>query len=207
MLTGFQVCQKFKEMGIDAHFLPKGFDSSKLYDMGMERDIPLGFVGRLDSETYQQRREFLQRAEREFGLRILRAEPGDEYRALLNRIKIFVSADIGLGEYMAKNFEAMACGCMLIAFKQGYGEEEALGLEPGKHLLLYEEKEQFDVFIQKLLVDKELTDALAHAGKALALERFDYAAQAKQLFSILVRSFDTTPSKLNFWQRLYRIKL
>lgn len=207
VLTGFQVCRRFQEIGVDAHFLPKGFDSAKLYDMGLERDIPLGFVGRLDSDTYQQRREFLQRTEREFGLQILRAEPGDEYRTLLNRVRVFVSADIGLGEYMAKNFEAMACGCALLAFKQGHGEEEALGLVSGQHLLLYEEQAQFDVLIQKLLVDKELTTALAHAGKALAVEQFDYAAQAKQLFSILVRPFDITPSKPSFWQWLYRIKL
>lgn len=204
VLTGFQVCLKFKEMGIDAHFLPKGFDSSKLYDMGIERDIPLGFVGRLDSDAYQQRREFLLRAEKEFGLQILRAEPGDEYRTLLNRIRVFVSADIGLGEYMAKNFEAMACGCVLVAFKQGRGEEKALGFESGQHLLLYEEQAQFDVLIQKLLIDKDFTAALAQAGKSLVVEQFDYAAQAKQLFSILVLPFNIRPGKTNFLQRLFR---
>jgi len=165
VLTGFQVCRRFQEIGVDAHFLPKGFDSSMLYNMGLERDIPLGFVGRLDSDTYQQRREFLQRAEKKFGLQILRAEPGDEYRKLLNRIRIFVSADIGLGEYMAKNFEAMACGCALLAFKQGHGEEEALGFESGKHLLLYEGQEQFELFIETLMANKSLSDALARAAR------------------------------------------
>lgn len=206
VLTGFQVCRRFQEMGVDAHFLPKGFDSAKLYNMGLERDIPLGFVGRLDSDTYQQRREFLQRAEREFGLQILRAEPGDEYRTLLNRISVFVSADIGLGEYMAKNFEAMACGCALLAFKQGHGEEEALGLESGKHLLLYEDQAQFDLFIEMLTTDKGFSEALASAGQTQALLRFDYAAQAQAFFSLLALPIDSSRERGKFWQRLFGLK-
>ncbi len=34
---------------------------------------------------------------------------GEEYCATLNRIRFFVSADVGMGEYMIKSFEAMAC--------------------------------------------------------------------------------------------------
>lgn len=206
VLTGFQVCQKFQEMGVDAHFLPKGFDSSKLYNMGLERDIPLGFVGRLDSDTYKQRREFLQRAEKKFGLQILRAEPGDEYRKLLNRIKVFVSADIGLGEYMAKNFEAMACGCVLLAFKQGCGEEEALGLESGIHWLLYEGQEQFELFVEMLMTDTGLSDALACAGQMEAKQRFDYSAQAQSLFSLLVLPSGPALKRMSLWQRLLGLK-
>jgi hypothetical protein len=32
-----------------------------------------------------------------------------------------------MGEYMIKNFEAMACGCVLFAFNQGESENQALG--------------------------------------------------------------------------------
>lgn len=207
VMTGFQVCRKFQEMGIDAHFLPKGFDSAKLYDMGLERDIPLGFVGRLDSDAYQQRREFLQRAERDFGLQILRAEPGDEYRKLLNRIRVFVSADIGLGEYMAKNFEAMACGCVLLAFRQGYGEEEALGLESDRHVLLYENQAQFELLVERLKVEQGLADTLACAGKTLAVQCFDYASQGARLFSILAPPFEAPLKRPRLRQWLRELRL
>ncbi|MAL93024.1 MAG: hypothetical protein CMK94_16465 [Pseudomonas sp.] len=202
VMTGFRVCQRYKELGVDAHFLPKGFDSSKLYDMGLERDIPLGFVGRLDSEAYQARKEFLLWAERSHGLRILRAAPGNDYRNLLNRIKIFVSADIGLGEYMAKNFEAMACGCALLAFRQGSGEEEALGIESGEHAMLYENQQQFERLIVQLTSDQKLVSSLAHAGKAMVLQRFDYASQSAEFFAILA-GFNPVPrvSRIRRWLR------
>jgi len=202
VMTGFQVCRKFQEMGVDAHFVPKGFDSSMLYDMGQERDIPLGFVGRLESDAYLQRREFLQRAKREFGLQILRTEPGDEYRKMLNRIGVFISADIGLGEYMAKNFEAMACGCVLLAFKQGHGEEEALGLESERQVLLYEDREQFDLLVKRLQDEPELAARLAAAGRALAAQRFDYKVLCKQLLQVLEPPFGSSSDRPGFWQRL-----
>jgi hypothetical protein len=207
VLTGFQVCRKFQEMGVDAHFLPKGFDSSKLYNMGLERDIPLGFVGRLDSDTYKQRREFLQRAEKEFGLQILRAEPGDEYRKLLNRIKVFVSADIGLGEYMAKNFEAMACGCVVLAFEQGNGEEDALGLKSGQNVILYDGQIKFDIFISRLLLDESLAASIANAGQFLAEQSFDYAAQSRFFFELLQLPFLNVARRLSLLRRLALFKL
>jgi glycosyltransferase involved in cell wall biosynthesis len=206
VITGFRVCQRYKELGIDAHFLPKGFDSSKLYDMGLERDIPLGFVGRLDSETYHARKEFLLWAERNHGLRILRANPGDDYRNLLNRIKVFVSADIGLGEYMAKNFEAMACGCALLAFRQGHGEEEALGIESGEQVMLYENQQQFEAFVAQLSSEQNVVSAISNAGKAMAVQRFDYASQSADFFAILT-SFEPIPTGFRTWQWLRRIGL
>lgn len=196
VVTGFTVCLRYREMGIDAHFIPKGFDSSKLYDMGTVRDISLGFVGRLDSNTYQKRRNFLLWAERTYGLRILRAEPGDDYRNLLNRIKIFVSADIGLGEYMAKNFEAMACGCALLAFRQGNGEEEALGISSGSQVLLYESQQQFEQLVEKLTSDQTLVEDLSNAGKTLAVQHFDYAAQSAKIFALLA-TYEQVPSKVS----------
>jgi hypothetical protein len=136
--TGHQVTEKFKRIGIDAHFLPKGYDGSSIYDMNSVRDIELGFIGRTNSVVYTERQNLLFNVKRQLGLEILRTNPGDDYRNCLNRIKIFLSADIGLGEYMAKNFEAMACGCLLMAYKQGNGEESALGLIDQYNVILYE---------------------------------------------------------------------
>ena len=56
---------------------------------------------------------------------------------MLNRIRFFVSADIGMGEYMIKNFEAMACGCVLLAYDQGELENEALGFIDMHNIVLY----------------------------------------------------------------------
>lgn len=185
IFTGYKVCQKFAAMGVDACFLPKGYDSAKLYDMRRTRDIEFGFIGRLGSDAYRERREFLERATVEHGLQVMRTEPGDAYREALNRIRVFVSADIGLGEYMAKNFEAMACGCVLVAYRQGGGEEEALGFEHGRQVLLYRDYAEFSQLLDRLARTSGLLDSLACEAKAFVRQRCDYAEQAQTILALL----------------------
>lgn len=186
IFTGSHVAERFRASGVDACFLPKGHDSSKLYDMEKQRDIALGFIGRLASDAYQERRAFLERAAAEHGLQILRTRPGDEYREALNRIAVFLSADIGLGEYMAKNFEAMACGCLLMAYRQGHGEEEALGLVDEKNVVLYGDFCEFSEKLNRLRAEPDLLKRIAGAGQAYAQKRFDYAKQSRDLYGFLL---------------------
>lgn len=206
IFTGYQITGRFRDMGVDAHFLPKGYDSSKLYDEQKERDIPLGFIGRLGSNAYQERRDFLHWAAEKHGVQILRTETGDEYRRALNRIRVFVSADIGLGEYMAKNFEAMACGCALLARRQGGGEEEALGLEDGRQVLLYDDKKQFEQQLQRLQTEPQLRERLAANGTLLAKKYFDYGMQGRQLMQILQPAMSPVAARsLSIRQRLEQL--
>lgn len=200
IFTGYRVAERFRSMGVDACFLPKGYDSSKLYDMQVRRDIPLAFIGRLDSAAYRERKAFLEKAAADFGVRILRAEPGDDYREMLNRIKVFVSADIGLGEYMAKNFEAIACGCALIAYRQGEGEEEALGFLDGENVLLYGSESEFRRKLADLMADEQGRAAQVLSGQRLAVERFDYFSQAGKMYSFLQGAIPA-PRPVALWQR------
>lgn len=189
VMTGYNVAEKFRAMGVDARFLPKGYDSSKLYDTGSKRDIELGFIGRTSSNTYAERKKLLQRATDEFGLRPMRTEPGDDYRAMLNRINVFVSGDIGLGEYMAKNFEAMACGCLLLAYRQGDGEEEALGFVDGENVILYDDFQDFAKKVAVLKNNPEKCRLIAEKGKSLVLRSFNYVNQAEGLYEYLKEDF------------------
>lgn len=198
IFTGYRVSERFKAMGVDAYFLPKGYDSAKLYDMGLPRDIQLGFIGRLGSDDYQARKAFLERAACEHGLQIMRTEPGDEYRDALNRMAIFLSADVGLGEYMAKNFEAMACGCVLMAYRQGQGEEEALGLVDGENIVLYEDYEQFCQRLHFLMANTAEMARLRERAGVLARARFDYLGQAENLYGLLRR--DTRAPHFKNWR-------
>jgi len=204
ILTGFHHHLRFRELGVDARFLPKGYDSAKIYRENRERDIALGFIGRLGSSAYRQRRELLEKAQRDFGLAALRTLPGEEYRQTLNRIRTFVSADIGLGEYMAKNFEAMACGCLLLAYRQGNGEEEALGLADGENVLLYRDDEELAARIETLRGDDTLVARLASQGEKLARESFDYDRLADRLYRHLHEEMATPPLSAGALKRMWR---
>ena len=119
VVTGASVAQRLRSEGFDALFMAKGYNPHLLFNEQRARDIELGFIGRTASRDYAGRKALLDSLAALEPLQLLRTEPGAEYRHMLNRIRYFVSADVGLGEYMAKNFEAMACGCVLLAWRQG----------------------------------------------------------------------------------------
>jgi len=184
--TGAWVAECLKAQKVDAHFVPKGFDGQRLFDRKVaDRDIFLGFVGRLGSSAYAQRQQLLSSLAEVEPIQLLRTQHPDEYPELLNRIRCFISADIGLKEYMAKNFEAMACGCLLIARRQGDGEEQALGLIDGQNVLLYEDLHELRQRIEWVRQNASQAMDIASAGREWVLANNEYARLAMNVLTII----------------------
>jgi glycosyltransferase involved in cell wall biosynthesis len=108
-------------------------------------------------------------------LLVTRTKSGEEYCDTLNRIRFFVSADVGMGEFMIKNFEAMACGCVLLAYDQGAAESRALGLHDMHNVVFYQDIPQLQEKLAKLRADPELAQRIAHNGRELAVSQFSFA--------------------------------
>jgi glycosyltransferase involved in cell wall biosynthesis len=120
----------------------------------------------------------------------LRTSPGKEYNDTLNSITAFFSADINIGEYMAKNFEAMAAGCLLIAYRQGNGEEEALGFKDGENILLYNDRQQASEKINWARDNQEQAKIIAHAGTLYVNTHFSFDVLSKKMSTILLKCLD-----------------
>ena len=118
---------------------------------------------------------------------------------MLNRIRYFVSADVGLGEYMAKNFEAMACGCVLLAWRQG-SEEEAIGLQHDEHLLLYSSLDELREHLARLRREPQLAERLARAGQAFVASQLSHEQLAVRLAAVLQEPWPRLPVASR-WQR------
>jgi len=142
LVTGSATADNLKKEGIPAFFIPKGYSSHNTGLLNTKRDIDVGFIGRVNNDAYKNRAEILRDAQSELECEIMRTSTPEEYRRTLNRIRFFFSADIGLNEYMAKNFEAMACGCILVAYRQGNNEEASLGLKDMENCILYNNLEE-----------------------------------------------------------------
>jgi glycosyltransferase involved in cell wall biosynthesis len=183
--TGSSVVKYLNQDGVFANFLPKGFDSTIISQRSSPRDIDLGFIGSFSSDAYVDRYNTLRYIDRYSNLRCLRTSPGKEYNDTLNRISTFFSADIGIGEYMAKNFEAMAAGCLLIAYRQGNGEEEALGFEDGKNILLYDNRQQALEKICWVKDNPEQAKKIADAGTEHITNLFSFDVLSKKMSTIL----------------------
>lgn len=179
--TGAMVTEKLKQEGFDAHFISKGYDASFLHNLNISRDVELAFVGSVNHSTYSQRKQFLDALKSKENMLIQKTKTFENYRQLLNRVRFFISADIGFGEYMQKNFEAMACGCILFAYRQGSIEEEALGLKDMVNVVLYSSMEELLEKLSILRSDTALADSVAMEGQSHAEKHFTFDAIGQKI--------------------------
>jgi len=178
--SGHIVSERLRNEGHDVRFVPKGFNESEISCKDLPRDISLGFIGRVTKAAYDERKRFLDGCVSELGLQMLRTEPGLAYCEMLNRIRYFVSADHGLDEYMGKNFEAMAAGCILCSYRQGGGEEEALGLVDMANVVLYSDLAELKSKLSVLNSEPSKADEIARAGRLLAEREYTLARLAEK---------------------------
>ncbi|MDH0746570.1 glycosyltransferase [Pseudomonas sp. GD03842] len=174
--SGFVVSDRLRSEGFDAVFVPKGYDQTLLSDQRRERDIELAFVGSTNSVAYSGRKALLDELGQVENLVVTRTKSGEEYCDTLNRIRFFVSADVGMGEYMIKNFEAMACGCVLFAYDQGEAENRALGLQDMDNVVFYRDIPQLQAKLAMLRQDQDLAARIAVNGRNLAVSQFSFEA-------------------------------
>ncbi len=172
--SGFEVARRLREEGFDAHFVSKGYDQALLRDLSRERDIELGFVGSTNSGAYNGRKALLDELAQLENLVATRTKSGEDYLNTLNRIRFFVSADVGMGEYMIKNFEAMACGCVLLAYDQGQEENQALGFIDMQNIVLYRTIDELRTKLATLRADSAWVARIAASGRELAESRYSF---------------------------------
>jgi hypothetical protein len=198
LLSGAVYTERFRVMGVDAHFVGKAYDETLFRDSDKERSIKLGFVGRVKSDVYSGRKDMLEEIATKTDLQLLRANPGQEYAELLQDIKFFVSADVGLGEYMIKNFEAMASGCVLMAKSQGE-EDMKLGFSHMHNCILYDSPAEIGSIVEQLELDQYLCKKLVVEGGNLSKD-YTYKSMANRVSNSLAKDFNSI--KHGFWLSL-----
>lgn len=203
--SGYMVSERLRQEGFDAVFVPKGYDEQLLTDQGRERDIELAFVGSTKSVAYSGRKALLDELGQVENLVVTRTKSGEDYCNTLNRIRFFVSADVGMGEYMIKNFEAMACGCVLLAYDQGEAENRALGLEDMHNVVLYDSIPVLQEKLRTLRADPALAERIAANGRELAVSGFSFAQVGRSIVDHMMPPLRPR-APLSAWQRL-RLKL
>lgn len=203
--SGYVVSERLRQEGFDAVFVPKGYDEQLLGDQGRERDIELAFVGSTKSVAYSGRKALLDELGQVENLVVTRTKSGEDYCNTLNRIRFFVSADVGMGEYMIKNFEAMACGCVLLAYDQGAAENRALGLQDMHNVVLYSSIPQLQEKLGILRGDPALAARIAANGRELAVSGFSFTQVGRSIVQHMQAPLRPRPA-LTAWQRL-RLRL
>jgi hypothetical protein len=187
--SGYAVALALQAEGFDAEFLGKGFDQQQVHNLGIQRDIEMAFVGRLQHNNYTPRKNLLLELNQRIDLPLMRTTGIGEYERTLNRIQFFISADVHFGEHMIKNFEAMACGCVLFAFEQGADDTE-IGLESMSNCVLYRNVDDVISGIEYLRENPALVSRIAENGENLALANHEYGKLAIKYATILAKPLD-----------------
>jgi len=206
ILTGYNIGERVRSAGLDVVAIPKSYDENHLRNLHLERNIELGYIGRIKTRVYRDRRPFLEKMVAEKGLQMLRTHPGEEYLQTLNRIKIFVSADIGFDEYMQKNFEAMACGCMLFACRQGGKEEAWLDFRHMENVVLYDDIDDAQGKLDMLRKNPDLVEEVARKGEELVREHHTMGSRVASYVDAIksdIKSAQTPEKPLRGWCKLF----
>lgn len=203
--TGFQVSEKLRGQGLDVFFSPKGYDQELIENLQKPRSIDLGFIGSLKSGFYSDRRNFLLELAKLEPLVVTRTKPGRDYVEKMNEIRFFISADINFNEYMIKNFEAMAAGCVLCAFDQGEAENRAIGFKNMENVVLYQSLGDLREKLKHLRANPVLADAIAVAGQRFAEQHCTFEIWGKNIVAALEPPLrareDFQPQPQSFWRR------
>lgn len=204
--TGLYTVQGFQNEGLNVSYLPKSYDPGLIRHLNRPRDIEFGFVGRIKNKVYADRRNFLEGLRDSIGLQILRTEDGPDYCETLNRIRFFISADQGLNEYMAKNFEAMAAGCVLCAAPTIPREAEYLGFQDMQNVVLYSSPAELMEKLSLLRSDLARADGIAARGRQLVEERHSDVMRAPEIMREVDRELRHPPG-MNLRDRFNRGRL
>lgn len=161
-----------------ARWMPLFCDPSRDRDEGLKRDIPVGFVGTLDSPANPGRRPFLEAFKR---LAPLVAVSGD-YRPVFGRSRLVLNQSAA-GELNFRVFQAAACGAAVLTEDTGNGLRDLF--TPGENLLVYERGDAHGAARSALaaLADPRLPD-IARAGRDEVLARHGVLARAAELCAI-----------------------
>ena len=110
-----------------------------------------------------------------------------------------------MGEYMIKNFEAMACGCVLLAFDQGEAENRALGFVDMHNIVFYRDIPELQKKLQQLRNDPQLAADIALRGRDLAVSQYSFGRIGQRIVEELQPALRPHPPLS--WVDRVRLKL
>lgn len=198
IVTSLAAFEHYQRLGFVVSYVPKAYDHRLIACSGSPRDIEFAFIGRTANSLYRQRRWMLQEVSRHLPVQQLRtadlSEENDEYSRTLNRVRFFISADAGFQEYHIKNFEALAAGCILCALTTSPRENELLGFEDMRNVVLYSSAEELVSKVNTIRETPGLAESIADEGRKLAESRHQWRHRRDLLEEALAKQPGVPPS-------------
>ncbi|MCB2198218.1 glycosyltransferase [bacterium] len=172
-----------------ARWLPLSADPEIYYPPKREtdRDIPLLFVGSIDSELRPKRSAILHRLRQITDVHVVdgggaRSVGPNEVADLYRRSRIVLNELLFDGINL-RTFEAMACGAVVLT-EQARGEE--MLFTDGYSLVTFNQS-NIEAVVQNLLDHPSRTEHIGYAGSTLVMEKHTLGRRANQVVNDLER--------------------
>ena len=194
----------FRQQGLKSELLRLGFEPAVLERLnGMERSIPVSFVGRLTS-SHTFRQQWLEHVSQRVPLQVWGPSDsfadgspvvdcrrgavwGLEMYKILRKSLLTLNHHIDIAGASAGNlrlFEATGVGALLVTdWKENLHEM----FEPGKEVVCYRTREECAEIVQYYLEHSEERAAIARAGQQRALRDHTYYQRMQSLIEIVSR--------------------
>ena len=119
-----------EQLGNELEWFPLFCNAAKDTDQGLERDVPVSFVGTVEGSINKQRKLFLSDFKKRHPLFVTQGD----YVPIFNRSRIVLNQSAA-GELNFRVFEAMACGAALLTEDVDNGLKDSF--TDGENVLLY----------------------------------------------------------------------
>ncbi len=147
------------------HWVPYACDTNTFRDLGLTRDIDVGFVGRLYT---RERRRVIPEIARRYRMNEQRYYRPDEIPEVYSRSKIVV--DFPPGDYIPfRVFEAMSCGALLLTRRQNSGQGDMF--TEGEHYETFENDDELFAKLDFYLTHESERARIAASGHREIRER------------------------------------
>lgn len=176
-----------------AHWLPLAGDPGVHCVPGLQRDIEVSFVGKLDAPG-TDRHAVLSHVLKRFSTNeIGRYQTPWEMGRIYSRSRIVFNKSIG-GDVNMRFFEAMASGALLVTDRIGNGLNELA--QEGLHYVGYDTAEEAVAQIEHYLAHDADRERIAQAGQALLCERHTYDARLEQILRTVAAGTRSAPARM-----------
>ncbi len=150
-----------------------------LQDLGLERDIPVSFIGTIDSPNIPTRRPFFEALRKHIPIYLKQGR----YQEIFNRSQIVLNQS-AVGEVNFRTFEAAACGAAVFTEDTAHGLSELF--IPDKEILTYPpRKPELAAALARQWLDKpEELARIAAAGRQRVLQEHTVYLRAQRILEI-----------------------
>jgi spore maturation protein CgeB len=171
--------EKMRSLGLNASWVPLGFDENIHRKHDTEKIYDLAFVGNIDH--FYDRLKLKKRYEKKYRIFIGEA-PYSELSRIYSQSKIVLNLPVN-NDLNMRFFEALGSGSFLLSKKIHNGEDDITGDKV--HRVSFFGWWDLDRKIAYYLDVDEEREAIAEAGHKLAVDNFTYTHRIKQILNIV----------------------